>query len=345
MSFLDDVLRMCEDVDSAQYANDKMETMLGKKSLELNLEKSSFLVIGNKKARKNITAQLKKSPLKLCGINMKEEKVIKYLGDSLMSTLEDSVHKTVSSRIGVARHAIYEIRAIVEDSRASSVGGINLAYTIWDQAILGSLLLNSETWEVLPKKTMKLLKDTTNLFHRSILRVGTGMPIVSLYWLSGSLQIEYSILLRQLNFVHHLANLPPDSLGREVLELQKLHRLPSLALHLEAHLDAIGVSDLMQVSKWQWQRLTKKYVLKLNQESLLEEAKKYKKVSYDEMAKETFGRKPYFYTMSLEDVRYRTRIHSKMIDVRGNFSRKYKRKGLTCPSCKGERKIALNHHQ
>ena len=51
-SYVDDVMRLAESVESAQYGNDAMEKMVKCKVLEFNLDKSTFVIIGNKKARK-----------------------------------------------------------------------------------------------------------------------------------------------------------------------------------------------------------------------------------------------------------------------------------------------------
>ena len=122
--FMDDILRMAENVVSSQNAIKLFKELVGKKSLELNLDKSNFMIIGNKKSSKKLMKQVKKTPITLCGDRMKEVKVTKYLGDYLAPSLEKSVHETVLRRKGLANHAIYEIRTIIEDSRAKTIGGL-----------------------------------------------------------------------------------------------------------------------------------------------------------------------------------------------------------------------------
>ena len=92
---MDDVIRLAEDVESAQYGNDRMEDMVNRKVLEFNLEKSNYVIIGNKKARKTLRDKLEKNPLTLCGREMKESQSIKFLGDFLNFNLKESVHETV----------------------------------------------------------------------------------------------------------------------------------------------------------------------------------------------------------------------------------------------------------
>ena len=256
---MDDIFRMAETLASAQKANKLMEDLVGKKSLEFNMTKSNFMVIGNKKSRKSLMKQLSRNPLTLCGENMKEVKVTKYLGDFLAPTLEASVHQTVLKRIGLANHSIYEIRTIIEDSRASTIGGINVGYSIWEQAVVQSLLYNSETWFNIPKKTMKLLNNLFNKFHQTMMRIGTGCLIVNYYWQTGSLQVEYIILQKKLLFCFHLANLPLSSLGREVYDLQVLNSL-GLVADVQEHLTKIGINDLTSVNKYQWRKTVQKYV-------------------------------------------------------------------------------------
>ena len=101
--------------------------------------------MGNKSARKRLKEQCTKAPLTLNGKNMKEVKVVKYLGDYLSYNVEESIHQTVIRRLGIANHAAYELRSIVEDTRAEKIGGINVAFDIFEASIVPMWLHNSET--------------------------------------------------------------------------------------------------------------------------------------------------------------------------------------------------------
>ena len=69
-----------KNVASAKNANKLLEELAGKKSLELTLDKSNFIIIGKKKSRKELMKQVGKKTITLCGDKMKEVKVTKYLG-------------------------------------------------------------------------------------------------------------------------------------------------------------------------------------------------------------------------------------------------------------------------
>ena len=178
----DDVWNAANSVEDAQVANNKMEEVLEKKLLNLNLDKSSYLVAGAKKARKQLEEQINRNPLTLCNTNMMKVKEAKYLGIWLSGSVSDSVAATVSHRIGLASRSIYEIKAVIEDSRADSLGAVEVGLTLWEQSILPFLLFASETWDKIPSRTMKQLTDLNNRFLKSLMGVGKhGCPVPGLY--------------------------------------------------------------------------------------------------------------------------------------------------------------------
>ena len=274
--FMDDIARMAGSRDAAQYANNLLETLIAKKSLQFNLEKSSFLVMGNKTTRKELYKQLEKSPLTLCNKDMKEVKVLKYLGDHLSFSLEDSAHQTVVKRAAVAKMACYEIRTIIEDSRADRMGALDLAFTFWEQSVVPMLIFNCESWLSLQKKTIRILDNLFHTFCRIIFRVSAGCPVLSFYWQSCSLKMENMILERKLNFIRHLANLPEGEIARTIFDIQVDQNI-GIYRELKEHLDQLGISNLQSVSKWQFKKAVKKYAFERNKSELLSQAKEYKK--------------------------------------------------------------------
>ena len=109
--YQDDVARLSMDLESAQMGNDRMENMAETKLLDYNLEKSCFIVFGDKKSRQNINEELVSKPLMLSGANMVQEEQAKYLGDQLSGLgLAESADATDRKRRGLVIMAIFEIR-------------------------------------------------------------------------------------------------------------------------------------------------------------------------------------------------------------------------------------------
>ena len=180
--YMDDIFRMGNDIESAQDANRRIVNMVESKLLDLNLDKTNYLIMGSKKARKKLVTDLQKTPLTIYDQPMKEAKTLKYLGDHFSYNLEESVHLTVTKRIAVAKQAIYEIRHVLEDIRSSKVGGFNVAIDIWQMAVEPMLLYNAESWQNMPRKTLKALNDLYSHFYCCIFRIGSGSPVICFYW-------------------------------------------------------------------------------------------------------------------------------------------------------------------
>ena len=82
--FIDDLARACLSVDSLRLGNLLMEQVMEGKSLDFNVSKSHFMVIGNKSMTKEIEKELKTKEILLCGREMKQVESDKWLGDYLL---------------------------------------------------------------------------------------------------------------------------------------------------------------------------------------------------------------------------------------------------------------------
>ena len=93
----------------------------------------------------------------LYGKPMLQGKFEKYLGFFLGATAAESIAATVDKRLGIATKALYEARAIVEDSRADSIGGLTVMFNIFEHAIAPMLFYSCEVWYPLNNKVIKKL--------------------------------------------------------------------------------------------------------------------------------------------------------------------------------------------
>ena len=110
-----------------------IESCMESKLLDLNTDKSCFIVIGSDKSTTNIKSELKDNPLTLCGDEMKQKESDKYLGDYLhCHGTEASVSCTISNRQGRTSLSIMESRAIIDDCRINTVGGLMAGIDIWE---------------------------------------------------------------------------------------------------------------------------------------------------------------------------------------------------------------------
>ena len=211
-----------------------MVELVESKQLDLNTSKSSFIIAGRRKAREKLQEQVDSSPLLLYNVKMSQVKSEKYLGIWLSETAADSVSITVNKRIGVATRTIFEIRSIIEDCRAEKIGGILLAFQLFEAWLIPSLLYGFEALSPIPKSSLKKLNDLSNKFLKVILGLGNkGNHTGAMYWMTGVMLMDNRILYRKAEFVHHLATLPSGSLGNIFYHSQKKRKYPGIVTEMQ----------------------------------------------------------------------------------------------------------------
>ena len=135
---------------------------------------------------------------------------------------------------------------------------------------------------------------------------------------------ENYIIQKKLLFLHHLLSLPNDSLAKEILKKQKENGWPGLYLECQNHLEEIELEeDPTLLSKNQWKKLVKEKVHVKNKNDLLEEVKKYKKLSHEKWMTEEYGIKSYLINMSLQQARTLFSIRAEVLPtIQMNFKNK-----------------------
>ena len=117
------------------------------KQLDINVDKSSYIVCKKSSKNAEIRQDFKINPLKYDGLMMKEKECEKYLGDMINGGgLSESIESTITERHGRIFGSILEIKTILEDYRASQAGGVTSGIMLWEVAVIPSLINNSETW-------------------------------------------------------------------------------------------------------------------------------------------------------------------------------------------------------
>ena len=206
--YQDDLGRFASNRLDAQAGNDRIEACMETKVLDLHQDKSCFIIIGSKKVTKEIHNEIDLFPLTLYGKNMKEKCSEKYLGDFIhQDGVAQSVEATVNDRWGRLIHGIKEIKAIIEDCRSLTLGGLKVGLDIWESAYIPSLLNNSSTWMEIKESTVNKLEDIQNSLYRNLLDVPYTTPKASLIWEVGGMQMKYRIMKSKLLFMNHILHL------------------------------------------------------------------------------------------------------------------------------------------
>ena len=341
MIFQDDLSRLTSTIVGAQAGNYFVESCMETKLLDLNTDKSCYIIVGSKKVTKQIKEDLESCPLLLCGQKMKEKVSDKYLGDYVHSLgNSDSAHQTINERYGRIVSCILEARAIIDDCRSSVVGGLGAGIDLWELAYLPSLLNNCETWVDLSENSLKMLEDLQHLMYRTLLSVPKSTPTPALCWDMGGTLMRFRVIQKKLGFISHVKNLEMSSLARQILETQKEYRMKGLADECETFCRELKIPNILEeeIPQNKWKKIVKTAIRKENEETLTKQMKcgKYKKLVKSCMVNETFQRRDYINTMLPPDARTMFKYRTNMTEhVKMNYSSdpRYKADLWRCDSC------------
>ena len=314
--YQDDIFRMCSDPFRAQIGNELIDSVMETKLLDFNLDKSCYLVIGNKEAQMDIKEKFRVNPLKLSGKCMKEAIEEKYLGDYISEEgLGKSTISTIKKRYNKVMNTLTEIRAVIEDTRAQTIGGIVTGLEIWEVAVMPYLLNNGETWCNIPNEAISMLDNVQNEFLRKLMSTPMTCPTPSLMWETGTTTMSNRILKKKLNFFHHILHLDRDSLAWQVGEVQLKLGLPGLLQECTLWIKELALPDALKCSKLQWKKLVDKKIKEKNKDDLLDmiKEKDYKKLDLEQLKTEVFCRKEYMTKLSLQAARTKFSIRTKMV--------------------------------
>ena len=151
--FQDDLLEGSPGIKEARSANLRISMVMKEKRLGLNKDKSVCLVWGSRSQQEKMKEELKEEPLKCGEVIVKMTECDKWLGDYLHSGgLAASVTETIRKRDGKVRGAALEILSIVDDWRATTVGGFVSGLFLWELCCLPSLLYNAGSWTGISKE-------------------------------------------------------------------------------------------------------------------------------------------------------------------------------------------------
>ena len=155
----DDSLQLSTTIEGAREVCQIFEDIMDSKALEVNISKSTYLLMGKKKNIEMIRKEIAKDPLCYKQSIVKEKSSEKWLGTVINSAgIKESAFSTINERYFRVMNGIHEIASIIEDSRLDRLGSLKCAKEIWELALVPVLLNSVGVWPVLSPNLFKTLK-------------------------------------------------------------------------------------------------------------------------------------------------------------------------------------------
>ena len=330
LSYIDDLSRSSSNVNSARAGNAKFSSLAAEKQLNFHPKKSCYLVIGTEKFKARARLEAEEEPIKLGKAILGEKEEEKYLGDVISSRgLAESVEASVKERVAKTKGSIYELRALIEDFRMQTIGGMEAAIDLYESCIVPSLLSNASTWMEVRKETVERLDGLQDLLGRVLLQVPQSTPKLATRGALGLLGMKWRVWEAKVLLVVAIWEQEEDCLAREVLEEQVRMDWPGLAREVQDICKEIGVPDVTDTRN-RVDKDTIKEAITINHLKCVKEDMSGKKLV---IMKQSDMRKRRPYTkLSVEECRMAFRLEVFQFDCRANMPTKYGR-DLRCRAC------------
>ena len=200
-----------------------------------------FIVTGTKDFKTETNKELEVTPLMFGEFPANREKSDKYLGQILHEDgLEASVEATIKERTGKIKGAIFLTKTIIETFQMQGIGALMAAKTLWEGAIVLSVLVGAGTWVGSSVATDLLCQELQLLFWRTQFQVPKGTPKVMLRADTNSLKMKQRIWLSKLMLARRILS-QDNSLAKDIFKEQVSMGWPGLATEVKDIYQKIGV--------------------------------------------------------------------------------------------------------
>ena len=247
--FVDDTLRMATDTKMARDGGKVFTEALDELSLEAHPDKSKIVVMGPKKAREEVKAELQKDPVIVQGWEMKTSKAETYLGYQIdEGGVRECKTKSIEGRVRIARTKSIQLLKVLEDEQIGSIGWLESAKLLFTSIIIPTLTYGSQTYVRMTKKQSETLEMAMreNLYrmlglsrtahYASVLMEMNLIPInaiieqLKIGWLN-SLIHEKGFGTCLDTIMEEEEKYPGTGIVGEVKELCKKYGLPDITIH------------------------------------------------------------------------------------------------------------------
>ena len=178
---------------------------MGSKLLQVNIDKSTYLLAAKRKNLNRICNELLKDPLTYKNMPLTEKLTDKWLGSIINpSGVKESTVSTINERKGRINTIINETIAIIEDCRLNKIGATQSAKDIFQLAILPALLNNGELFFIHDPKIQKSLEEFQYKLWRGVLAIPKSCPLPAMLYESESWLLKYRVYSKIVNLVKHI---------------------------------------------------------------------------------------------------------------------------------------------
>ena len=222
-----------------------------------------------------------------------------------------------------------------------AMGGLVAAWTLWERALVPSLLSGAGTWLGDIREAVKLCNSIQAFFWRVMLNVPESCPKLALRCETKTTDMKWRVWEEKCLLLVSIKSLEDKSLAKSMYQQAEDNGWPGLGREVKEICKEINIPDINQniVRKCDIQ----KAISVSHYQDMMAQFQGSKKLA--DIQNSDFSKiQEYFNDTNLQNARLKFKIRTKMLDkIPGNFKNKYKKikNGLKCNLCEDD--MTQNH--
>ena len=308
--FQDDIIRFEDNEDKLNKANIIFNIAQNINKMEFHPAKTKIMQIYGSEEQ-----------IKLGKNNLKYAKSMKYLGDIITrdGTIDEMIKERKNSIAGMTAELVAIMSQIKDETEFYAINQFIRGI------IIPKLLINSETWNNIPKKNIEEIEKIQIQSIKRILKIPMSTPNMGLLIEMGMLTAENEIIKRRVLYLHSILT-GKNKIVKEILQEQINIPGPTWIENTIKEMKKLEITtnfeEVENISKYKMKKLIKEKIWKKQTEEMkiyINNSSKCKKIEIG-----TNNPKKYLYELSPYDAKTLLLARLRMTDLKINFKNKYK---------------------
>ena len=211
-----------------------------------------------------------------------------------------------------------------------------VAKMLRESLFLSSILLNSEAWYSIDKKSIEELEKVDNILLNKVFELPSSTPAAFLHLELGTFPIRFVIMTRRILFLQYILKEQGDTLLHSFLVAQMEDTLKGDWWEtvkndlVEIKLD-MSLSEIKLMSVESFKKKVKNHVSETAFHWLLNEKQRSKKLENNEYSEFIIQKYLKSEILDVKQKKFLAQLRCKMVKVRANYSKMYD--NIFCPLC------------
>ena len=222
LMYVDDAAIMADSVQGAIDGGDLMTKALNELGLEAHPEKSAMVIMGPKKFKDQIRAQLEKTPVMVQGWKLGESEAETYLGVEISEKgVRDSVMRSIKKRCRAAIAKEIQLSKILESDMIDKVGWLESVKTLFNSVIVSTLTYGTPAYAFMNKNQIAELESCMKDVLYRMLKISKFAHYAAVLLECNLIRIKHIVNQLKLGFVHDLIHVKGRGLCLEILRKEE----------------------------------------------------------------------------------------------------------------------------